>query len=97
MNAVSKSLPLLLCENARFSVKTYYTNLSPAGAYQGYGAPKGSFALQGTLAELAAELGMDQLDLIEKNMVRSGSRLEILRSLGEGRPGAAVKIGRAHV
>ncbi len=93
MNAVSKSLPLLLCDNARFSVRTYYTNLSPAGAYQGYGAPKGSFALQGTLAELAAELGMDQLDLIEKNMVRSGSRLEILKSLGEGRPGAVVTLG----
>ncbi|MBU0927780.1 MAG: molybdopterin-dependent oxidoreductase Mo/Fe-S-binding subunit [Spirochaetes bacterium] len=93
MNAVSKSLPLILCDNARFTVKTYYTNLSPAGAYQGYGAPKGSFALQGTLAELAAELGMDQLDLIEKNRVRSGSRIEILRSLGEGRPGAPVTLG----
>ncbi|MDX9898002.1 MAG: molybdopterin-dependent oxidoreductase Mo/Fe-S-binding subunit [Spirochaetia bacterium] len=93
MNAVSKSLPLILCDNARFSVMTYYTNLSPAGAYQGYGAPKGSFALQGTLAELAAELGMDQLDLIEKNRVRSGSRIEILRSLGEGRPGSPVTLG----
>ena len=93
MNAVSKSLPLVLCDNARFEVKTYYTNLSPAGAYQGYGAPKGSFALQAALAELAAELGMDQLDLIEKNRVRSGSRIEILRSLGEGRPGAAVTLG----
>ena len=75
-------------------MKTYYTNLSPAGAYQGYGAPKGSFALQTALAELAAELGMDQLDLIEKNRVRSGSRIEILRSLGEGRPGAAGHPGR---
>ncbi len=93
MNAVSKSLPLLLCDNARFDVKTYYTNLSPAGAYQGYGAPKGSFALQTALAELAAELGMDQLDLIEKNRVRSGSTIEILKSLGEGRPGAAVTLG----
>lgn len=93
MNAVSKSLPLILCDNTRFSVRTYYTNLSPAGAYQGYGAPKGSFALQAALAELAAELGIDQLDLIEKNRVRSGSRIEILRSLGEGRPGAAVTLG----
>jgi putative selenate reductase molybdopterin-binding subunit len=93
MNAVSKSLPLILCDHARFEVKTYYTNLSPAGAYQGYGAPKGSFALQTALAELAAELGMDQLDLIEKNRVRSGSRIEILRSLGEGRPGAPVTLG----
>lgn len=93
MNAVSKSLPLLICENAGFSVHTYYTNLSPAGAYQGYGAPKGSFALQLALAELASELGMDQLDLIEKNMVRTGSYLEILKSLGEGRPGVAVTLG----
>lgn len=93
MNAISKSLPLLLCDNAGFEVRSWYTNLSPAGAYQGYGAPKGSFALQTALAELAEALGMDQLDLIEKNRVRSGSRLEILRSLGEGRPGAPVTLG----
>jgi putative selenate reductase molybdopterin-binding subunit len=93
MNAISKSLPLLLCDNARFEVKSYYTNLSPAGAYQGYGAPKGSFALQTALAELAAELGMDQLELIERNRVRSGARIEILRSLGEGRAGTAVTLG----
>ncbi|MCX7024354.1 MAG: molybdopterin-dependent oxidoreductase Mo/Fe-S-binding subunit [Spirochaetes bacterium] len=93
MNAISKSLPLLLCDNARFEVKSYYTNLSPAGAYQGYGAPKGSFALQTALAELAAELGMDQLELIEKNRVRSGARIEILKSLGEGREGIAVTLG----
>jgi putative selenate reductase molybdopterin-binding subunit len=93
MNAISKSLPLLLCDNARFKVKSWYTNLSPAGAYQGYGAPKGSFALQTCLAELAAELGMDQLEMIERNRVRSGTRIEILRSLGEGREGAAVTLG----
>jgi len=94
MNAISKSLPLMLCENARFEVKSYYTNLSPAGAYQGYGAPKGSFALQTALAELAEALGMDQLELLEKNRVRSGSRIDILKSLGEGREGAAVTLGR---
>ena len=93
MNAISKSLPLMICPNARFEVRSYYTNLSPAGAYQGYGAPKGSFALQTALAELAAELGMDQLELLEKNRVRSGSTIEILRSLGEGREGAAVTLG----
>jgi putative selenate reductase molybdopterin-binding subunit len=93
MNAISKSLPLLLCDNARFEVRSYYTNLSPAGAYQGYGAPKGSFALQTCLAELAAGLGIDQLEMIERNRVRSGARIEILRSLGEGRAGAAVTLG----
>lgn len=93
MNAISKSLPLVLCDNMAFEVRSWYTNLSPAGAYQGYGAPKGSFALQTALAELADELGMDQLDLLEKNRVRSGSRLEILKSLGEGREGAVVTLG----
>ncbi|HEY9053372.1 MAG TPA: molybdopterin-dependent oxidoreductase Mo/Fe-S-binding subunit [Rectinemataceae bacterium] len=93
MNAISKSLPLLLCDNARFEVKSYYTNLSPAGAYQGYGAPKGSFALQTAMAELAEALGMDQLDLLEMNRVRSGSTIEILKSLGEGREGSAVTLG----
>jgi putative selenate reductase molybdopterin-binding subunit len=93
MNAISKSLPLLVCDNMRFEVKSYYTNLSPAGAYQGYGAPKGSFALQTALAELAAELGLDQLDMIERNRVRSGTRIDILKSLGEGREGAVVTLG----
>ncbi|HOT58292.1 MAG TPA: molybdopterin-dependent oxidoreductase Mo/Fe-S-binding subunit [Spirochaetia bacterium] len=93
MNAVSKSLPLIICDNMRFEVNSWYTNLPPAGAYQGYGAPKGSFAVQTALAELAEILGINQLDLIEKNRVHSGARIEILRSLGEGRPGAPVTLG----
>ncbi len=87
MNACSKSLPLFLCDNVRFDVNTYYSNISPTGAYQGYGAPQGSFALQLAAAEMAAKLGMDQLTFIEKNRVREGAMLEILRCLGEGREG----------
>jgi putative selenate reductase molybdopterin-binding subunit len=87
MNACSKSLPLFLCDNVHFDVHSYYTNIAPTGAYQGYGGPKGSFALQLAAAEMAAELGMDPLDFIEKNRVREGVVLEILRCLGEGREG----------
>ncbi len=87
MNACSKSLPLLLCENVHFNVTTYYSNIPPCGAYQGYGAPQGSYALQLACAELASELGMDHLAFIEKNRVREGMTLEILRCLGEGREG----------
>ena len=58
MNACSKSLPLFLCENVRFDVHTYYSNVSPSGAYQGYGGPKGSFALQLAAAEMADKLGI---------------------------------------
>ncbi len=87
MNACSKSLPLLLCENVRFDVTTYYTNVPPCGAYQGYGAPQGSYALQLACAELSRELGMDHLAFLEKNRVSDGTMLEILRCLGEGREG----------
>jgi putative selenate reductase molybdopterin-binding subunit len=92
MNACSKSLPLFLCDNVSFSVRTYYTNIPPTGAYQGYGAPQGSFALQLAAAEMAAELGIDHLEFLEKNRVQDGSMLEILRCLGEGREGLPQKV-----
>jgi putative selenate reductase molybdopterin-binding subunit len=93
MNACSKSLPLFRCDNMSFEVSAWYTNHVPSGAYQGYGAPQGSFAVQMAAAEVAAALGMDLLAFLEKNRVREGDVLEILRSLGEGREGVAVKVG----
>ena len=92
MNACSKSLPLFLCDNVRFDVTVYYSNISPTGAYQGYGAPKGSFAMQMAAAEMADALGMDFLDFLECNRVREGVMLEILKCLGEGREGVAAPV-----
>lgn len=92
MNGCSKSLPLFLCDNIRFDVRSYYSNILPTGAYQGYGAPKGNYALQTAVAELAEELGMDPLDLINKNRVEEGVTLEILRCLGEGREGVPAEV-----
>ncbi|MCK5153290.1 MAG: molybdopterin-dependent oxidoreductase Mo/Fe-S-binding subunit [Spirochaetales bacterium] len=89
MNACSKSLPLFLCDNFKFDVVAYYSNASPTGAYQGYGAPKGSYAMQMAAAEMAEELGMDPKDFLELNRVHEGSMLEILKCLGEGREGVA--------
>ncbi|MFH0802079.1 MAG: molybdopterin cofactor-binding domain-containing protein [bacterium] len=92
MNACSKSLPLLKCPNMRYHVEVYYTNNVVAGAYQGYGAPAGSFAVQMALAETAEALGMSQLEFIRKNHVEKGYRLEILKCLGEGREGIAQEV-----
>ncbi len=92
MNACSKSLPLFLCDNVHFEVTSYYTDIPPTGAYQGYGAPKGSFALQLAAAEMADALGIDPLAFLERNRVREGSMLEILRCLGEGREGRAQRV-----
>ncbi|MBK5199992.1 MAG: molybdopterin-dependent oxidoreductase Mo/Fe-S-binding subunit [Spirochaetaceae bacterium] len=93
MNSCSKTLPLMKVDNMRFDVTTYYTNIASVGAYQGYGAPKGTFALMTAIAELSAELGLDYKDVIEKNHVEEGYMLEILRGLGEGREGNVVPVG----
>jgi len=92
MNACSKSLPLLLCEHVQFTVTTYYSNVSPCGAYQGYGAPQGSYALQMACAELAHQLRLDQRAFLEMNRVREGTMLEILKCLGEGREGTPQEV-----
>lgn len=93
MNACSKTLPLLNCPNMKFDVTTYYTNIPPTGAYQGYGAPKGSYALMTCLAEMAESVGVDALEMAKKNHVERGFMLEILKSLGEGREGTVVPVG----
>lgn len=92
MNGCSKSLPLFLSDNIAFDVNVFYSNIMPTGAYQGYGAPKANFALQTAIAELAEALGLDPLEVVEKNRVDEGVTLEILRCLGEGREGAPAVI-----
>ncbi len=92
MNACAKNLPLFLCPNMYFTVHIYYTNIMPTGAYQGYGAPKGAFALMSSVAELAEALEMDQIELMRKNMVHEGAVLDILKCLGEGREGTPALV-----
>lgn len=84
-NGPALSLPLYPCENVNFQVTTYYSNICPTGAYQGYGAPKGTFALTMILAELAEKLGRDPLEIIELNRVVEGQELKILGAIGEGK------------
>ena len=93
MNSCSKTLPLFKCDNMRYDLKVYYTNTPPAGAYQGYGTPKGTYGLMMAMAELADKLGVDYKDMVLKNHVEEGYMLEILKGLGEGREGAVVPVG----
>ncbi|HJB06409.1 MAG TPA: molybdopterin-dependent oxidoreductase [Candidatus Enterocloster faecavium] len=68
-----KSIPLYRTPKAfRFAYDVVYTNRMSAGAYRGYGATQGIFAVESAVNELAAELGMDPVALREKNMVRQG-------------------------
>ena len=93
MNSCSKTLPLFRCDNMRYDLKVYYTNTPPAGAYQGYGTPKGTYGLMMAMAELADKLGIDYKEFVLKNHVDEGYMLEILKGLGEGREGNVVPVG----
>ncbi len=84
-NGPALSLPLYPCDNVDFRVTTYYSNICPTGAYQGYGAPKGNYALTMAMAEMANELGIDHLDMVEMNRVVDGQELKILAAIGEGK------------
>lgn len=59
-------------EAFRFVYDVVYTNHMSAGAYRGYGATQGIFAVESAVNELAAKLKIDPIDLREMNMVREG-------------------------
>ncbi len=69
-----KSIPLYTggLEAYRFGYDVVYTNVQSAGAYRGYGATQGLFALESAVNELADRLNMDPIALREKNIVREG-------------------------
>lgn len=69
-----KAIPLYTggLEAHRFTYDVVYTNIQPAGAYRGYGATQGIFALETTVNMLAEQLGMDPTVLRDKNMVKEG-------------------------
>ena len=68
-----KSIPLYGTPEAhRFRYDVVYTNVMSAGAYRGYGATQGIFALETAVNELAAQLHMDPVVIREINMVREG-------------------------
>lgn len=72
-----KSIPLYTgsLEAFRFAYDVVYTNLQAAGAYRGYGATQGIFAVESAVNELAEKLGMDPTLLREQNMVREGMHM----------------------
>jgi putative selenate reductase molybdopterin-binding subunit len=91
-NVGSKCLGLLHCPNIGFKGRTAYTNLPVAGAYRGYGATQGMFAL-GQLIDMAAEaIGMDPVDFCLRNHIRTGETSPIFKALGEGREGVDMNI-----
>ena len=68
-----KSIPLYGTPKAhRFAYDVVYTNVMSAGAYRGYGATQGIFAVESAVNQLAEKLHMDPVELRLKNVVRQG-------------------------
>ena len=67
-----KSIPLYRTESYRFVSDVVYTNRMSAGAYRGYGATQGLFAVESAVNELAVKLNMDPIELREMNIAREG-------------------------
>lgn len=62
-------------EAYRFDYDVVYTNVEAAGAYRGYGATQGIFAVESTVNELADKLQIDPIRLRQMNMVKEGEKM----------------------
>ena len=68
-----KSIPLYgKAEAFRFVSDVVYTNHMSSGAYRGYGATQGLFAVESAVNELADKLGIDPFVIRQRNIVREG-------------------------
>jgi CO/xanthine dehydrogenase Mo-binding subunit len=60
------------CDNVRITARAVATNTPPNGAFRGFGAPQVTFAYEMQMEKIAAELGMDALEVRRINMLREG-------------------------
>ena len=68
-----KSIPLYgKAEAFRFVSDVVYTNHMSSGAYRGYGATQGLFAVEAAVNELADKLGIDPFVIRQRNIVHEG-------------------------
>lgn len=93
MVAGAKTLPLYnKVEAVAFRGDVVYTNKTPAGAFRGYGAVQGNFALESAIDEVAAMLNIDPVEIRRKNMMREKETSKIFEIMGEGQEGTAMTI-----
>ncbi len=61
-----------LCPNVRVSSHSWATNTVPYGAFRGFGAPQGIFAVERHMDEVAAAIGMDPIEFRRRNFLHEG-------------------------
>ncbi|MFB2879023.1 molybdopterin-dependent oxidoreductase [Floridanema aerugineum] len=68
-------LGLYRCPNQKFHGRSVYTNTMPAGAFRGYGATQGFFAMECLLDEIAEKLQLDPLEFRRQNLINTEDSL----------------------
>jgi CO/xanthine dehydrogenase Mo-binding subunit len=74
-NAASFAVGPYECDNLLIDGYVLYTNNPPCGAMRGFGAVQVCFGHESQMDKLAAELGMDPVELRIRNAMSEGSRL----------------------
>lgn len=85
--AASGANPVYNWNQARIDSLAVATNTVPAAEYRGLGVPESEFAIECAISELADKLGMSQLDIRLKNLIKKGERDcvgEVITSTGIG-------------
>jgi putative selenate reductase molybdopterin-binding subunit len=66
------SIGVYRCPNKRVDGYTVYTNITPSGAFRGYGIAQPIFAVESSMDELARALEMDPTEFRLRNVVKPG-------------------------
>ena len=72
-------LGLYRCANQSYRGTVVYTNTMPAGAFRGYGATQGTFAMESQLDEVASKLNIDPIKLRQHNLITAKDEILIGR------------------
>jgi CO/xanthine dehydrogenase Mo-binding subunit/aerobic-type carbon monoxide dehydrogenase small subunit (CoxS/CutS family) len=68
-SSLGSCLATYRCANKKGQGFAVYTNMSPSGAFRGYGATQPAFAIESALDELGAKLGIDPFTMRRRNIV----------------------------
>ena len=71
-----------------------YTNKHPGGQFRGYGGPQATFAIESQMDELAAELGVDPIELRLRNVNEAGDVTHTGWKLGSARLAECLRVAR---
>ena len=92
-NVASKVLPLFnKIKNVNFTGYSVYTNLPSGGAYRGYGATQGYFALNQHIDAICRRLKLDMPEYVKEWHIKEGETSAVFEEIGEGTEGVSQVI-----